>query len=273
MKLTSIPVLMVTHNRLPYTVHALSCLLSEYAGVPTKITIFDNNSTDGTRIWLKYLNHPDIEEIILSPENVGLAKPMNEFFRKHKDAEFVCKVDNDTVLPEFWLTNLLASMRWYNLFPDRLADGETGAISGYALRPGGLTAKAWYDSMEEYHTHEGELRKNSYICGTGVLINMNMIREVGLLSESEPCVMGGWTSYCRIASDIVGGWNFYFDMSVFMRVLNLESDHTLSNDLPEYDKEMLKVRRDGNKWWSEQGGLKGVYEFIKNHGGFPRLEE
>ena len=64
MKFSSIPILMVTHNRLPYTVHALSCLLGKYAGVPTKITIFDNNSTDGTKVWLKNL-YPSIVSVVL----------------------------------------------------------------------------------------------------------------------------------------------------------------------------------------------------------------
>lgn len=270
MKTKPIPILMITYNRLPYTVHALGCLFENYAGVPTKITIHDNGSTDGTRTWLKYLKHPAIDHIRFSDKNDGLAKPMNEFFRRNKDAEFVCKVDNDTILPKFWLTNLLASMRWYNLFPDKLAKGETGAISGHCLRPGGLTAKAWYNSMDRYISNEGELRKNSYICGTGVLINMKMIREIGFLSESEPCLMGGWTSYCRIVSDIIGGYNFYFDMNVFCRLLNLESDHVTSDDFPEYDLEMWKVRDDGNEWWEKQGGLKGIYKHILENGGFPK---
>lgn len=267
-----IPILMVTHNRLPYTVHALSCLLPPYAGGPTKITIFDNNSTDDTRVWLKHLRHPSIEEIILSPENVGLAKPMNAFFRKHKDAEVVCKVDNDTVLPRFWLTRLLAAYRWQETFPDMFAPGGIGAISGWCLRPGGLTAKEWYNSMQEHVLPTGSLRRNSYICGTGVLVNMDMVREIGLLSESEPCLMGGWTSYCRIISDLIGGWSFYFDMSMFVKLLNLEADHKLSNDFPEYDKEMAKVRDDGNEWWESQGGLEGIYKYILENGGFEKLE-
>lgn len=265
-----IPVLMVTYNRLPYTVHALSCLLSKYAGLETKITILDNNSTDDTRVWLKNLRHPNIEEIILSPENVGLAKPMNDFFRKYKDAEVVCKVDNDTVLPKFWLTKLLASYRWYETFP-QMFQGKPGAISGYCLRPNGLTAKDWYASMPEHVLPTTKLRRNAYICGTGVLINMSMIRDVGLLSESEPCLMGGWTSYCRIVSDILNKYDFYFDMDVFINLLNLEADHKLSGDFPEYDEEMVKVRDEGNEWWEAQGGLEGIYKYILENGGFPRL--
>ena len=235
MKIESIPILMVTHNRLPYTAHAFSCLNSWYAGVPTEITIHDNNSTDGTKVWLKYLEHPNLKKIIYSPENIGLAKPMNAFFRENRNAKFVCKVDNDTVLPNFWLSKLLACFRHHEISPESFYTGRIGAISGNCLRPGGLTARDWYAGMREYNV-EGwmKLRRNSYICGTGVLINMDMIRSIGLLSESEPCLMGGWTSYCRIISDLIGGWSFYFNMSVFIRLLNLEADHKAYDDLPEY---------------------------------------
>lgn len=272
MKLEKIPILMVTHNRLPYSVYAFSCLISKYAGVPTSITIWDNNSTDGTKVWLKYLEHPDLSGIIYSPENVGLAKPMNGFFKKNRDAEFVCKVDNDTVLPKFWLSKLLSSFRNHDLYPENFHPGKVGAISGNCLRPGGLTAKEWYNTMREYEIDSvTRLRRNSYICGTGVVINMDMIRSIGLLSESEPCLMGGWTSYCRIISDLIGGWSFYFNMSVFIKLLNLEADHKASDDLPEYDKEMFTVRDEGNKWWESVGGLEGVYKHILENGGFQKL--
>ncbi len=272
MKLERIPILMVTYNRLPYTMHAFSCLTSKYAGVPTKITIWDNNSTDGTKVWLKYLEHPDLDGIVYSNQNVGLAEPMNGFFRKNRHAKFVAKVDNDTVLPKFWLSKLLATFRHHEVSQESLYKGGIGAISGNCLRPGGLTAKDWYAGMREYDV-EGwmKLRRNSYICGTGVLINMDMIRSIGLLSESEPCLMGGWTSYCRIISDLIGGWSFYFNMSVFIKLLNLEADHKASDDLPEYDEEMLVVRNDGNKWWESVGGLEGVYKYILKNGGFQKL--
>ena len=267
MKNETIPILMVTYNRLPYSVHAFSCLTSEYAGVPTKITIFDNNSVDGTKVWLKYLDHPDLENIIYSPENIGLAKPMNRFFREHRDSEFVCKVDNDTTLPKFWLAELLDSMQ------EDVLLGPVGAISGHCLRPSGMTAKDWYKSMAEYELPNGtKLRRNSYICGTGVLINMKLIRSVGLLSESEPCLMGGWTAYCRIVSDILGGFSFYFNMSIPINLFNLEADHKLSGDLPEYDEQMRTIRNEGNQWWEAQNGLHGVYKYIMDNGGFEKLE-
>ena len=265
-----VPILLITYNRLPYTIYAFSCLTKEYAGVPTKITIWDNDSTDDTKVWLKHLNHPDIEEIVVAQENLGIAKPMNYFLRKYKGHDFVCKVDNDTILPKFWLSMLLANYSYYDTHPQLFPEGQIGAVSGFCLRPGGLTADDWYRSMKKHEILGKELRQNSYICGTGVVINMNMIREIGFLSESEPCLMGGWTSYCRIVNDFIGGYNFFFDMDVYCNLLNLRDDHKLSGDFPEYDKEMEKVRDDGNEWWEKQGGLNGIYKHILANGGFPK---
>lgn len=265
-----IPILLITYNRLPYSIYAFSSIVSRFAGTDVKITIWDNNSTDDTRVWLKHLQHPDIEEIVVAPENMGIAKPMNYFLRKHKDFDYVCKVDNDTVLQKNWLVKILRSYMHHDTQPQLFPDGEIGAISGFCLRPSGLTADAWYQSMYKFEIFGKELRKNSYICGTGVVINMKMIRDIGFLSESEPCLMGGWTSYCRIVSDIIKGYNFYFDMDVFCKLLNLEDDHKLSGDFPEYDLEMKKIRDDGNEWWEAQGGLNGIYKHIIANGGFPK---
>jgi glycosyltransferase involved in cell wall biosynthesis len=259
-----IPVLLVTHNRLAYSVYALASILD--AGVPVEVTIWDNASTDGTAVWLKYLKHPKIKRVCLSEDNMPLASVMNGFFRTYKDATFVCKVDNDTVLPKGWLKDIHALMKEMVNGPDR----RVGAISAHCLRPGGMTAKDWYKSMEEVNRGGVSLRKNGYICGTGVLINMDMIRQRGLLFEGEPCVMGGWTSYCRIGSEYEN-WNFYFHMGVFARLLNLESDHTLSNDYPEYDEEMASVRDEGNQWWEKIKGVDGIRQLIEKSGGLEEL--
>jgi glycosyltransferase involved in cell wall biosynthesis len=234
-----------------------------------EITIWDNASTDGTRTWLKYLEHDLIDEIILSDENVGLAKPMNYMFKKYKDRDFVVKVDNDTVLPPFWLDQLKMG---YFYMEHNHKNTSVGAISGWCLRPWGMQTDEWYNGMRTIEfPNDIKLKENSYICGTGVLINMNMIRERGLLFEGEPCLLGGWTSYCRIANDF-DKWRFYFHMDVPLRLLNIRSNHVLSNDFPEYDLEMKKVRAEGDAWWTGMGGLANIKKFVEGNGGYKPLQ-
>lgn len=261
-----IPILFITHDRLAYTVHSLNAILNN-SGLNIKVTIWDNASTDGTRVYLKYLEHKNIEEIILSEENVGLAKPMNYMFRKYKDFDIVAKVDNDTVLPFGWS----AILRYAYDVLNREGLQNTGAISGWCLRPWGEHTENWYQGMPNVNlkTKNINLKSNSYICGTGVLINMDMIRERGLLFEGEKCIIGGWTSYCRIAHE--DGWKFYFHMGVPLNLLNIESDHVLSNDFPEYDKKMKKIRDDGDEWWVSINGTQGIRKLVKEAGGYEKL--
>jgi hypothetical protein len=254
-----LPVLFVTYDRLAYTVHSLNSLLASDSNGSIKITIWDNNSTDGTRTYLKYLKHKAIDEIILSDENVGLAKPMNYMFRKFG-----------------WAVNLMyaydiLNRNEKNLDPRRRANYEfkMGAISGWAFRPWGEQTDEWYSGMPEVSLEGISLKLNSYICGTGVIINMNMIRERGLLFEGEECIIGGWTSYCRIAHE--DGWKFGFHMDVFLKLLNLDGNHALSNDFPEYDAAMKVVREEGDKWWVKISGTQGIRKLVEAAGGYEKL--
>jgi glycosyltransferase involved in cell wall biosynthesis len=265
--MNKIPVLMTTYGRLAYSIQALESIV-RLPGNPVSVTIWDNGSTDGTKTWLKYLDREKycIEEIVDRPSNEGLPRAVNYFFRKHHDAKFVVKMDNDTVAPDLWLLNLLEAFR---LFGD---SHKMGAVSGTCLRPNGLTFQEWADRhMKTVPCLKHHLHFNGYVLGTCVLINMEMIRQRGLLFERLPSKIGGWTDYTRIASEIEGSWNFAFYSKVPVKLLNLAAEHVLSDDYPEYDREILEVRTNGNAWWDAVGGLSGVKRFIDDHGGLMPL--
>ncbi len=313
-----IPVLLVTYNRMLYTEKCLDSICD--AGVPIEINIFDNHSTDDTVEWLHQLfDHGagdawygmsvpgrDVifSEIVYNTENQGLAKTMNWFFRKYATQPYVVKVDNDTVLPKNWLKDLLDVMEagvatrhqsagamsnigW------RTGPGQNrlGAVSPTCLRPNGQTFKDWAkDHMVSVPFGEHQLHYNSYILGTGVLINMDMIRERGLLFEHFPygpetpstiqggqmrpvktCLISGWGAYQRIAADY-DGWKFAFYSKVHANLLNLKEEFVLSNDYPEYDEELKDARDQGNAWWESVGGLPGVKMYVDAHGGLEKLK-
>lgn len=262
---STIPVLMVTYGRLAYSVQAFNSILSFNANHPVKITIWDNCSDDGTRVWLKSIQgHRDIEEIVLRDRNEGLARAVNYFFRKHHDAKYVVKVDNDTVMPENWLDDLLEAYD-YAPYP------KIGAISGTCLRPNGDTFADWVKNvMKTVPLKDDFLHFNSYVLGTGVLINMDMIRTRGLLFEHFPCKISGWTDYTRIAAEWEE-WRFAFYSKVPVKLLNLAAEHVLSNDFPAYDAELKEARDSGNLWWDSVGGLSGVRQYVADHGGLTAI--
>ncbi len=316
-KAVRIPVLLVTYNRLGYTQRALESVCD--AGVPIEINIFDNHSTDGTVEWLHkmfdfgtgdmWFGAPmgrDVifSEVVYNTENQGLAKTMNWFFRKYATQPYVVKVDNDTVLPKNWLKDLLHAMEGIRGVDGQdFLSGETkatarkiGAVSPTCLRPNGQTFKDWAkDHMVSVPFGEHQLHYNSYILGTGVLINMDMIRERGLLFEHFPygpatktytvhdvggityqrpektCLISGWGAYQRIAADY-DGWKFAFYSKVHANLLNLKEEFVLSNDYPEYDEELKDARDQGDAWWESVGGLPGVKKYVEEHGGLEKLD-
>jgi len=97
-----IPVLFTTFNRLEFTKKTLPVLLENTS--EGEIIVIDNGSTDGT---VEYLSQrPGNFKYILNEKNTGISGAMNVFFEMTKDAEFVAKVDNDTLVPVNWLSNL-----------------------------------------------------------------------------------------------------------------------------------------------------------------------
>lgn len=274
-----VPVLLVTYNRLEYSKRALESILKD-PGMSVHVTICDNGSTDGTVEWLESLKMDPVFGVVSkvnSGHNYGLAAVMNWFFDRYKEYPFVVKVDNDTVLPDNWLRDLMDVMT----DPNRVQ--KLGAVSGTCLRPNGDTFKDWVDKYMVTKTFRGhQLHFNSYVLGTGVLINMDMIRERGLLFGGFPrsvestdpldtCLISGWTAYIRAAHEYEG-WQFAFYSKVPVTLLNIREEHVLSNDYPEYDAEVQRVRDDGNKWWESVGGLDGAEKYVQEHGGLKRLE-
>ncbi|HUS99583.1 MAG TPA: glycosyltransferase family 2 protein [Candidatus Thermoplasmatota archaeon] len=97
-----IPVLFTTFNRLEFTKQTLPILLQNTP--EGEIIVIDNGSTDGTVEYL--LQHPGNFKCIFNLKNTGISGAMNAFFEMTKDAEFVAKVDNDTLVPAGWLSDL-----------------------------------------------------------------------------------------------------------------------------------------------------------------------
>ncbi|MFW2492015.1 glycosyltransferase [Clostridium chromiireducens] len=96
-------IIILTYNNLNYT---CSCLESirEYTTQNTyEIIIVDNNSTDGTREWLK--EQTDIK-FILNDENLGFPKGCNLGIDVADNDNDILLLNNDTKVAPRWLDNL-----------------------------------------------------------------------------------------------------------------------------------------------------------------------
>ena len=263
-----IPVLFLTYNRLEYTKKALTALLN--TEVPISIYIQDNNSTDGTQEFLDKIARENahlIKKVVYSETNIGLNKPFNQFLRENKDSEFVAKVDNDTAVQSDWLNHLLYAMR---------SKPELDAVGAFMQRPPGSAGsfEEWKNSnfMRRVPLGENELAYCAYCGGTGVLIRMRMFKEMGLLWEGYKSMQGDLTCVFRLRSENGSKDNVAWYSGTTVQLLNIKVDgKELSDDYPEYDKELQAYRDAGNAWYVATGGPKGIQALIDSQGGRERL--
>ncbi|MBU3113564.1 glycosyltransferase [Clostridium lacusfryxellense] len=115
-------IIILTYNNLTYN-HICVDSIRKYTKENTyEIIIVDNNSTDGTKEWLK--NQDDILAIF-NNENVGFPKGCNIGIAASDKENDILFLNNDTVVTPRWLDNLKAC-----IYSD-VKVGATGSITNY----------------------------------------------------------------------------------------------------------------------------------------------
>ena len=104
-----VDIVLVTFNRLPMTKRTIE-FLKDNTKTPYRLIIVDNNSTDGTKDYLRGLMAEDQSlQVILLNENKGLEAAKNIALKEVKSERYVDS-DNDCLVPklapEDWLTQL-----------------------------------------------------------------------------------------------------------------------------------------------------------------------
>lgn len=99
---------MVTYNRLGLTKKSIDSILQK-TKFSYKLTVVDNNSTDGTQDYLKSLyNDQKIDTLYLLPKNIGVAKASNLAWLTYPTFKYYVKFDNDIIVNvENWLSDMI----------------------------------------------------------------------------------------------------------------------------------------------------------------------
>ena len=251
------PVLFLAYNRPRYTEESLTALLAT-PGIA--VTIFDNGSDPPTKAVLApFASHPKVQRIIWNGRNVGMNPAVNTFLRANRDAEWVAKMDNDTVVTPEWLDSLLADARLH----------EMDALSAWHWRPEGPAGTFWEWATCMRESADGRILHHDYCGGTAVVLRMAFFRRYGLLYEKYESMLGDLTLMLRhhYTSTNVG-----FSKNVFARLLDLQHDNgALSGDYPEYDAQVRLYRDAGNAWYTKMGGVPGIAAWIESRGGREKL--
>ena len=96
-------IIILTYNNLEYTKKCLESIKKYTEKNSYEIIIVDNNSTDGTR---EYLKKEKNLKVILNDSNEGFPKGVNKGIKIANKENDILLLNNDTVVTTNWLKNL-----------------------------------------------------------------------------------------------------------------------------------------------------------------------
>ena len=155
--LTPIWVVIPTWNRRTDLIDCLESL-KRVKAPPLEIVVVDNNSTDGTSKAVAD-HYPDVH-LIQMEKNMGAPVASNAGFKYTlgHQAEFVLRLDSDTVVAPDFLEHLMAAVRAYP---------EAGVLSPkiYYFDP---PDKIWYAGADAHPWHYGAIHQNKDVTDAAV---------------------------------------------------------------------------------------------------------
>lgn len=173
-------IVMLTYNNLEYTKKCIESIRKYNSKDNFEIIVIDNNSTDGTREWLK--KQKDIKSV-LNSENRGFPTGCNQGINLAKKQNDIFLLNNDTVLMPNSIFNLRMGLYYKEIV------GATGAVSNCVPYYQEILEK--FKSYEEYVdyayrnniTDESRYEERVKLIGFAMFIKRRVLNEVGLLDE------------------------------------------------------------------------------------------
>jgi GT2 family glycosyltransferase len=175
-------IVIVTYNNLALNKLCLESVIRNTEYPNYEIIVVDNNSTDGTPSYLRYLaaQRPNIS-IILNEANNGFARANNQGIAI-SNGDYIVLLNNDTIVPPGWLSRLLR----------HLADeavGMVGPVTNFVGNEAKLDVdyQTWAE-MEDFsarHTweHDGLSADIYMLAMFCVAFRRNIYDEIGPLDE------------------------------------------------------------------------------------------
>ncbi|WP_082023848.1 glycosyltransferase [Clostridium polynesiense] len=175
-----VSIIILTYNKLEYTKQCIDSIKKYTPKDAYEIVIVDNNSTDGTREWLK--NQKDIR-IIFNDKNLGFPGGCNTGIKAALRDNDILLLNNDTIVTPRWLDNLKTCL--YSNDNIGAVGSITNSCSNYQ------SIKTDYKSTEEMISFAEKVNISNpekweqkvRLIGYCMLIKRSVLNEVGLLDE------------------------------------------------------------------------------------------
>ncbi len=179
-----VSIVIVTHNALPYTRLCLASLEAATDWPNVEIVVVDNGSTDGSRQWLleEAARRGEGLRVIPFAENRGFAPAANAGAAA-SSGEFLCLLNNDTVVTRGWLSALLRHLQRDQTLG--LVGPSTNEIANEARVEVGYRdpadLEAWARAFTRAHAgHADPIGMLAMFC---VLMRRSVFEAVGPLDE------------------------------------------------------------------------------------------
>lgn len=189
-----IDILMITYNRPGYTKKALGALLDS-CDQTMRVWVWHNGDHQETLdVVNSFRAHPQFYHFEHCPENKRLREPTNWFWQ-NSDGAFVCKVDDDCMLPEGWAQTLRDAHD---------ANPKFGVIGCWRFYEEDFVPKLANRKIDTFAGNH-QIMRNAWVQGSGYLLRRECQKENGLLGENE-----SFPAYCIRAA--LSGWQigWYF---------------------------------------------------------------
>jgi GT2 family glycosyltransferase len=143
-----VSIIIITYNNIKFTELCIESLLANTSQIktPFEIIVVDNASKDGSVEYLKGLETSGQIKLILNNENVGYPKANNQAAKIAK-GEYLCLLNNDTVLTEGWLEKLLRCIK---------SDSKISAVGPYTSHSSG------YQQSKYKHEYQNQKNLNEF---------------------------------------------------------------------------------------------------------------
>lgn len=216
-----IDILMITYNRPEYTRLSLERLLTT-CDENMRVWIWHNGNDEKTLEVVRFfVDHPRVYEFHHSPENKKLWEPTNWLW-SHAKGDFLCKVDDDCLMPHGWARVLRQAHTDVPQF---------GVIACWHFLEEDFVPELANKKIREFAGGH-RLMQNCWVEGSGYLMKRECIEAHGLLQSNE-----SFTRYCvkLAANGWINGWYYPF----------LYQEHM---DDPRSAHSCLKTDKDFERW-------------------------
>ncbi len=221
-------IIIVTYNNLALNRVCLKSLYEQTEGPEFETIVIDNASTDGTPEFLREAEalYPRLK-VILNTENYGFAKANNQGLQI-ATGEYLVLLNNDTVVPRGWLSNLIR-----HLSADKsigLLGPVTNEIGNEAKVPVGYTSiLEMNDWARQYvREHDNELFEIPMLAMYCLAMRREVFEKIGLLDEQFGMGMFEDDDYTRRAREL--GYKVMCTNDVFIHHVGRASFKLLSDE-------------------------------------------